>query len=412
MKVFNPRHLLRHVGAPVLREFMSARPIAARLSVDWTAPEQQVPDLVCNAVQALEDSPVAAALDAGQRDAVQRDLFDWHEDLRRVHLMSNDLAIAEFLIACGNDQVVIDAFADREVHEKAMWMLANREQAFRDAELHLAFIAKTNGRYWKKHRIDPGLEVLRDCERLEVFGNEVAKLYIKDGGGRFGHVEYSRHASDGRIQLTIYVQGPVTALPLFTNSGFQRLTTRLASEAALAYNPATGHIETVVQGGSGNHAAVLELFGRHVLSRPLRPEAVEKARYRLNALRDGVLEPAEDLSRIGVDKIRIRRAHLTQRQTPDMTIRIEASPIRAQPDAIQVARDTLKVQHQFETEYDLDGATMIVYPFAAPGRKGRHFSFEVYASGSSTITNLPQRHQPVAWAVLRALGVTQDDGAA
>lgn len=49
----------------------------------------------------------------------------------------------------------------------------------------------------------------------------------------------------------------------------------------------------------------------------------------------------------------------------------------------------------------------MVYP-TEKIRRG-HFSFNVFSSGSSTIKNLPAKHQPMAQAVLRALHVIDGD---
>jgi fumarate hydratase class II len=39
------------------------------------------------------------------------------------------------------------------------------------------------------------------------------------------------------------------------------------------------------------------------------------------------------------------------------------------------------------------------------GQKPKHFSFDVYSTGSSTIKNLSLNNQPIANAVLRSLNV-------
>jgi len=36
MKIFNPRHFLRHIAPTVLRDFVQSHPLGAHLSVDWT----------------------------------------------------------------------------------------------------------------------------------------------------------------------------------------------------------------------------------------------------------------------------------------------------------------------------------------------------------------------------------------
>ena len=415
MKVFNAKHFLRHISMLTLRLFSEGHVLGARLAVNWGLPPEVLPAAVNEAVQALETQLAAPDLDTAQREALENDLHLWVDDLRRAHLMSNGLALAEFRSSCQLDAEALAAFADRDEREIALWMLTMRDKAFRDVELHLAFQAKTNGKYWKKHRIQCGLDPCRDRAQLELFCHDVAKLYKKAGAGDGVHVEFSERtgldANDASsIQLTIYVEGPVTALAHFTQSHFTRITTRIALETALVYHPATGEVETIVKGGTKNHAAVLELFGKHVVRQPITPELIEKQRYRLNALRDGLMEPFEVWSVLGVEQVRLRRARLCPAGQTAISFNVEASPDKAQPDAIHLARGALKVEHLFEAEYNLEGATVIVHttPIEDGGKPG-HFSFDVYASGSSTIKNLSPHNQTTARKVLQALLVIDAD---
>lgn len=410
MKIFSPAHFLRHVSMPTLRAFTDAHLLGQRLSIDWESPADTLGGKVNAAVEALHASLSDGGMNTDEVSAIQNALHLWHDDLRRVHLLSNDLASNEFHIACANDQDALDALAMRDAREQAMWVFHAREQLFRDVELHLAFQAKANGKSWKKHRIDPGLDLTNDRARLEAFSHEVARLYEKVGGGKSTHIEQSLCASDGSIQFTIYVEGPITALTHFTKNKFNRVTTRIALETAVVYQPATGVIESVVKGGSKNHQAVLQLFGKHVVGREIQPEEIEKTRFKLNELRDG-LETFEDLSHHGVEKIRLRRAQFKPRASTGIAIRIEASPEVDREDAIELARKRLTVAHLFEAEYDLDGACVLVYLRAVDGQKPKRFSFDVYATGSSTIKNLSEKNQPIANAVLRSLNVIEAEEA-
>lgn len=168
----------------------------------------------------------------------------------------------------------------------------------------------------------------------------------------------------------------------------------------------TGLVETIVKGGAKNHKAVLQLFGKHLVGHEIKPEEIERKRYRLNALRDG-LDPFEDWGRYGIRKVRLRRAQFAPMNSSGQHIHFEASESESEPDALALARARLKVSHAFEAEYNLDGATLMVYP-TEKIRRG-HFSFNVFSSGSSTIKNLPAKHQPMAQAVLRALNVVDGD---
>jgi hypothetical protein len=55
------------------------------------------------------------------------------------------------------------------------------------------------------------------------------------------------------------------------------------------------------------HTAVLSLFGEHVVGQTIEPEEIERKRFNLNALRDDMMEPFEDWSKFGVEKVRLRR---------------------------------------------------------------------------------------------------------
>lgn len=404
MSIFNPPHFLRHIGMPTLREFTEAHVLGPHLTLDWTLDEAALPAMVSQAVETLATELPTREMTTEARKAIADALGYWYDDLRRCHLMANPLAAEEFLLKCADDDEVLAAFADRDDREKAMWMFTFRDEAFRQTELHLSFLAKTNGKYWKKHRIEAGLDPTADRAALETFSQAVADIYKKAGAGKATHIEVSQR--EHQIQITLYVEGPVTALAHFSQNHFSRITTRIALETALLYDPQTGLVETIVKGGAKNHKAVLQLFGQHLVGHEIKPEEIEPKRYRLNALRDG-LDPFEDWGRFGIRKVRLRRAQFKPMNSNGEAIHLEASEAESEPDALAVARARLKVSHAFEAEYTLDGATLMVYP-TEKIRRG-HFSFNVFSSGSSTIKNLPAQHQPMAQAVLRALNVVDGD---
>lgn len=405
MAIFNPIQFLRHISNPNLRQFTEAHVINISLNIDWSQSTESLPLLLSKAVSVLDESLSTEEFSPENREIIEHSIHVWYDDLRRAHMMSNGLAVKEFLIACNDDPAVHTAFSTRDDREKALWMLAFRDKAFRDAELRIAFLSKTNGKYWKKHRIQPGLAITSDLDKCETFGHEVAKLYRKVGAGKASHIEFSERSVDNSIQLTLYVEGPVTAIAHFAENSFKRITARIALETALVYHPDSGIIETVVKGGGANHAAVLKLFGEHIVGAVLTPEAIEKAKFKLNALRDGMLEPFDDWSVYGVEQVRLRRARFSPTGVTAVFFEIEASPTKEQDDAIKIALNTLKITNSFEMEYNMIGASIIVYPLVSTDQKSTHFSFDVFSSGSSTIKNLSVYNQQIANNVLQALDV-------
>ena len=409
MKVFNSAHFLRHISMPILREFTQQHPLAQHFNIDWNEETEKLPATVIKAVSGFEDSLLDTQLSREDKEQVELALHNWHDDLRRAHLMSNDLSVQEFRSACHGDRAFDETAANYDPKELSLWMLTHRDQAFRNAEMHIAFQAKSNGKFWKKHRIQAELDLEQDRSKLEAFCSSVAKLYKNSGGGDNSHVEVSKRAADGSVQLTIYIEGPITAIAHFAGSCFTRINTRIALETALVYQPSTGFIETVVKGGAKNHTAVLELFGKHVVEQEIKPEEIERTKYKLNALRDGMLEPFEDWSKYGVEQIRLRRARFMPMGQTGTSFQVEASPAKDQQDAIQLALARLKVHHSFESEYNMIGASIIVYKLASEDEKVKHFSFDLNANGSSTIKNLSEKNQAIALAVLRSLNVIEPE---
>jgi hypothetical protein len=176
LKIFSPTHFLRHVSKPALHGFTQAHPIFPRLTIDWECSENSLADNVHAAIEVLQTSLLTTDLPEKEKSAIADDLNLWHDDLRRVHLLTNDLAVNEFHLSCANDTEALTAFNGRDTREKALWVFHARDKLFRDVELHLAFQAKANGKYWKKHRIEPGLDLTNERAKLEAFSHEVANL--------------------------------------------------------------------------------------------------------------------------------------------------------------------------------------------------------------------------------------------
>jgi hypothetical protein len=164
-------------------------------------------------------------------------------------------------------------------------------------------------------------------------------------------------------------------------------------------------VESVVKGGAKNHTAVLELFGKHIVGQEITPDVVEKKEFRLNALRDEMLEPVLDWSKHGVHKVRLRRAKFTPVGRAGVSFQIDVPPDMDKPDAMEEAKENLRVRHYFDAEYAMESATLIVYMSPAQDGKAEHFSFGIQRLGASTIKNLSSKNQAIAYEVLKALDI-------
>ncbi|MFM6991144.1 MAG: glycine hydroxymethyltransferase [Rhodoferax sp.] len=405
MKIFNCSQFVRNFSIPTLKFFVAQHQLFPELVIDWSQSETNIPKALCSDIRRLEAVQADPLTSLEKKQSIASGLARWQDDLKRTFSMANDLAINEFRYALASDLEAAGVFEVGSPEDIALWVLVSREKVFRDAELHLAFQAKTNGKYWKQHLIPKGLDITHDQERLEVFCEEVAQIYQKVGAGKSSHVEVSERAQDGSVQVTIYVEGPLTVIAHFEKNQFNRLSTRIALETALVYHPSNGIVESVVKGGAKNHTAVLELFGKHIVGEEITPEVVEKKEFRLNALRDEMLEPVLDWSKHGVHKVRLRRAKFTPVGRAGVSFQIDVPPDIDTPDAMEEAKANLRVRHYFDAEYAMQSATLIVYMKTREDCKAEHFSFGIQRLGASTIKNLSERNQTIAYEVLKALDI-------
>ncbi len=96
MKVFSPAHFLRHIAMPTLQQFAEAHVLGPDLTIDWSLPADALPAKVTEAVEALEASLAETSRSPQELARLAHSIHLWYDDLRRVHLMSNDLAVNEF----------------------------------------------------------------------------------------------------------------------------------------------------------------------------------------------------------------------------------------------------------------------------------------------------------------------------
>ncbi len=88
MKIFNPRHFLRHIAPTVLQDFVQSHPLGAHMSVDWTLPEPKLAIALTDAVENLQAQLLEdIALTTAEKVALEEDLFRWNEDLGDVPLV-------------------------------------------------------------------------------------------------------------------------------------------------------------------------------------------------------------------------------------------------------------------------------------------------------------------------------------
>ena len=131
MKIFNPRHFLRHIAPTVLQDFVQSHPLGAHLAVDWTLPEAKLAHALIDAVENLQAQLLEdIALTTAEKVALEEDLFRWNEDLRRAHITGTEVGAREFSLALANDTAAQEHLQGMDPREQALWMLAHHDCSF------------------------------------------------------------------------------------------------------------------------------------------------------------------------------------------------------------------------------------------------------------------------------------------
>ncbi|NDE94200.1 MAG: hypothetical protein EB036_12585, partial [Betaproteobacteria bacterium] len=116
MKIFTLTHFLRHVSVSRLHAFTQAHPIAEHLRFDWQLPAEVIPErLNASVADILNQASTGAGAKANQ--SVCHAVHLWHDDLRRVHLLSNDLAAFEFRVGLADDAQLPETLAQWDVRD-------------------------------------------------------------------------------------------------------------------------------------------------------------------------------------------------------------------------------------------------------------------------------------------------------
>ena len=120
MKIFNPRHFLRHIAAAVLQDFVQAHPLGVHLSVDWTLPEAKLAHALIDAVENLQAQLLEEiALTTAEKVTLEENLFRWNEDLRRAHITGTETGAREFALALAQDAAAQEHLHGMDAREQA-----------------------------------------------------------------------------------------------------------------------------------------------------------------------------------------------------------------------------------------------------------------------------------------------------
>ena len=259
---------IRKTPVSSLRNYFEHTGVDLPIAVNWNAPDAEVVRPLLQAVDEMSD-------EARARVKI---------DAERVNAMADEAGQVA-LYSVIDDRAILDDLANG--HARALWLFLNDRTRFQRSEEARYTDERRRGRYWDGFVSMPGRELNLDAASLEAFTTALRARFAS----RNVHVdvfERTRSASDGAsfeiVQLTIYREGLPDDRFAFTNAGvLERRPYRPVFEAALTYEPATGVIEVVANGGE-SRAELAHFLTRDLLGIEFRGEKVPLRKYDLDVL--------------------------------------------------------------------------------------------------------------------------------
>ena len=186
--------------------------------------------------------------------------------------MATERGRIALLNAAAHRSDVVARFGELENdEERALWMLWNHGDIFREGEELRFFDYYSEGNRGRHYKTTPGLATSQGEADVSAFKAEVCQFHRRrDGSGISCEVEFAQRHQEKTVQVAIYVQGLPNNGTEFVNGKFTRRISNPALEAAIVYDASNGRTSTVARGGKEVHEALREFFARKLLK--IEPE--------------------------------------------------------------------------------------------------------------------------------------------
>jgi hypothetical protein len=277
---FSIQNVLRQISSDLLKEYFDHKATDAFHSV-WKLPKTKHAPTITKRLVEIDDHISQFIL----------------ADLVRIHPLSSERGRNALLNAASGDEALAKQFGRLgNDYERALWTLMKQARWFEyGEELHF-FDYFAEGSRGQHYRTSSNLSVRRDAQSVDQFRDHICGYYRRrDGSGVSCHVDFAGRARERSLQITIFVQGLPNNATEFVNGDFRRTVSHPALEAAIMYEPETGHVTTVAKGGKDVHEALRDAFAQHLLKVDPQYERITARRFRLDALKTNRVLTAEPI---------------------------------------------------------------------------------------------------------------------
>lgn len=379
---FSVRHLLRQIPAESLRSYFESR--RAAVPADWWK------DTHARLAGELAKFLFRTSNHAGEIIL---------SELVRVQSMGSERGRIALLNAGSGVEGVTVKFGELDNdEERALWMLSQHPEIFREGEELLFFDHYSEGGRSQHYTTSAGLTVSQDGEDTGAFKSDVCQFYRRrDGSGISCEVEFAERHLEGSTQIAIYIQGLPDNSAEFVDGKFKRRISNPALQAAIVYNPNDGHTATVAKGGRPVHEALREAFARRLLKIEPTFDLVRKRPFRLDVLKSAqslVADPA-----LGVHAVRVRKLKLAPPAMGTGMLTIEAPSGKPDTSVYDLGNRWFSEQSRVYRKFTVVHATISMHFAVPPGSKrGKTLNIELTRPNASNLKSFSDKDRKIAEA--------------
>jgi hypothetical protein len=377
---FSIQNVLRQISSDLLKEYFDHK-ATDEFHGFWKLPKSKHASTITKRLVEIDD-PISQSILA---------------DLVRIHPLSSERG-RKALLAASRDEALAEQFGRLgNDYERALWTLMKQTRWFEyGEELHF-FDYFAEGSRGQHYRTRSNLSVSRKADDVDQFRRHICGYYRRrDGSGVSCHVDFAGRDRDRDLQITIFVQGLPNNATEFVNGDFRRTVSHPALEAAIMYEPETGHVTTVAKGGKDVHEALRDAFAEHLLKVDPQYERIPARRFRLDALKaNPVLAANADL---GVRAVRVRKLKLAP---PNFggTLVVEAPGANSVVGVFELGNQWFAEQSRLFEKFQVIQATISMhFQPRANERKSKTINLELALPNGSNLKSLKDADRKIAEA--------------
>jgi len=386
---YSRRTFLRQTPRAILKEYFAKKGVLGEIDFDQLSKRTSI-EVLSDAIERLPDA---------QRVAVEG---DWEQVNEMAYARGVEAILEE---AAFRDLDWTDRFAQMSNHyERALRTFLDEPDLFYVAG-HFEEMDRVGS--WQRRTIYKNLEPKVERADLDTLATAIARLYKKQGRGRYCAVDnYLRKYPERHCYFVYPEDHPVTE-PSFDNNGkLQQVPRRPVFEIIFVYRPVEGVLELSAGGNRDHKEDLMTALCQTILGLDDLPEEDPQPDYDLSGLKNHEIAFPTD-PEDGVESVDVKMLRLDLPGTRSRRITFEANPSRHAPRELHDLMAEALNQENVPLDSVHVARARLRFTFAARnGSRQKTLTFEIAHPNRCTLKD--DRHDQVAKKYLKRWHIARE----